>query len=744
MRRLFAIVGFTYLITLTVAMFLSEKALVVCLCLNAACFIVSVLVKNIRKNKIFPIALFTSLLGFGVYTANYNINILPIKQLYDKDINISGVICDIPYKNNGRYYYTIEVDKVVGRESGKKFKMSLSCSDALEADIYDKFTGNVHAFEPNFCSGFYSKQYKMSQKKYISGFLYDYQPVEIQENSEKPFNYYILKFREKMLSSMKSLLPETHATITNGVLLGEKQDLPQDIKNDFLRVGIYHLLAVSGIHVVLLCEAATAVFKKFKFSKRSSNLLTIAFILFFMAVNCFAPSVVRAGVMMIIYLIGDLFGRKSDCINSLGIAVLLMCAFNPNAGGDIRIWLSALSVLGINVLETKIFKFINNYVSLLSDGAVTRYLAKSVSMSLSVMIATFPVTVIFFKRLCLIAPISNILTMFPITFMIILSMVSNLMYVAGVSKAFIMPLLCVLKIDVDYVINVCRWLSGFPFACVSIEYKFISLWVSSVLILIGLSVIFGDVKKQVKFISLLSLNILFVGIISYKILMRDVTRLSVLDVGNGCSLVLSKNGRNSVICCGGEEYYCDRLGRYLDSINTGYLDLLLVPSSDEESSMFFNDVNDKFKKNCVVTADSMCVGQGLQSEETNTHFETFKDKIDIKLWNDIAINTYEAEDKTWMFLKIDNINILVCPNGGDAKNIPSKWLDCDIFITGSLPINYDLIHPVYNILSESKISCENNLIKLSKNTLNNYVTSNYGTINIDIKSPSTITIRRET
>lgn len=56
------------------------------------------------------------------------------------------------------------------------------------------------------------------------------------------------------------------------------------------------------------------------------------------------------------------------------------------------------------------------------------------------------------------------------------------------------------------------------------------------------------------------------------------------------------------------------------------------------------------------------------AKRRNKHsFETFKDKIDIKLWNDIAINTYEAEDKTWMFLKIDNINILVCPNGGDAK-----------------------------------------------------------------------------
>lgn len=744
MKRLFAIIGFTYLIILTVASFLSEKILVVCLGVNVIAFIVCMFVREVRKNKVFPVALFTSILGMFIYLLNYHQNIFPMESLYDKDLNISGIICDIPYCNNGRYYYTVEVDKVEGTENLKKFKMSLSTSNAIESDIYDRITVNVHTFDVNSGKGFYSKQYSMSRKIYISGYVYDYQPIEVETNDSKPLNYYILKIRVKLISSMKSMMPELPASIVNGILLGEKYDIPNNIKDNFIRVGIYQILAVSGIHLVIVSRILFLCFNKIGLRKSVATVFTIAFILLFMSINCFTPSILRAGIMLIIYLIGGIIGRQSDSINSLGLSVFLISLVNPNIGGDIRIWMSCLSVLGIIVFERKIQNLFSTVCApVLGNSKIIRYVIKSFSLTLSVTIAVLPINIMFFKRLSIIAPVSNILLMLPITLMIVLALISSVLYLVGIPKVIVVPLLAVIRLIVNYVIKVSEFLANIPMSYISLEYRFLSLWVSLVLILIGLCLIFGKIKRQIKLIVLLSLNMLFTGIISYQWVNRNLTTMNILDVGNGCSVVLSKNGRGAIISCGGDDYHSEKLKNYLDSINCNDLDLILLPSFEKESSLFFEDIENKCKNGTIVLPNISDDNYGIIRNLDNNRLVKFDGKIDIKIWNNIKIREYMIQGKPWILLNIDDINVLMCPCGGNVNDIPRSWSNCDIFLAGGLPMNSKLVRPVYNILSGDKEFCQNNLGKLYGKVLANYVTSGYGSLGVDIKSPNIIAIRRE-
>ena len=76
----------------------------------------------------------------------------------------------------------------------------------------------------------------------------------------------------------------------------------------------------------------------------------MVFVMIYMALTGFTSSVIRSGIMMIIYLIGKEFFYESDSLNSLGIAALFMCLPNPYASGDIGMILSFSATLGIIIL----------------------------------------------------------------------------------------------------------------------------------------------------------------------------------------------------------------------------------------------------------------------------------------------------------------------------------------------------------------------------------------------------------
>ena len=69
--------------------------------------------------------------------------------------------------------------------------------------------------------------------------------------------------------------------------------------------------------------------------------------LLFMALVGFSPSVVRAGVTMLLFYAAKWMGEKEDSLTSLGFAALLLCLFNPYAASDVGLLLSFLMQLGV-------------------------------------------------------------------------------------------------------------------------------------------------------------------------------------------------------------------------------------------------------------------------------------------------------------------------------------------------------------------------------------------------------------
>ena len=135
----------------------------------------------------------------------------------------------------------------------------------------------------------------------------------------------------------------------SALFLGDKSGLSGTERLDFRRIGISHLLAVSGMHLAILSAFLHRFLALFGVGKKFRVGAVSLFALFYMALTGFSPSVLRAGVMLLIASALFLLAGTSDSLTTLSLAVILLCLFKPYAIFDVSLLLSALATLGILV-----------------------------------------------------------------------------------------------------------------------------------------------------------------------------------------------------------------------------------------------------------------------------------------------------------------------------------------------------------------------------------------------------------
>ncbi|MCR5683778.1 MAG: ComEC/Rec2 family competence protein [Clostridiales bacterium] len=122
--------------------------------------------------------------------------------------------------------------------------------------------------------------------------------------------------------------------------LGNRDHVQDALTRDFRRIGISHLLVVSGTHFSILISLLTALFRRLPIHRRKRAAITIAVIVFFIFLTGGTPSVVRAGIMHLLVQLGILFTRRANSLNSFAISGAVLILINPFAAADCGLQLS--------------------------------------------------------------------------------------------------------------------------------------------------------------------------------------------------------------------------------------------------------------------------------------------------------------------------------------------------------------------------------------------------------------------
>jgi competence protein ComEC len=142
-------------------------------------------------------------------------------------------------------------------------------------------------------------------------------------------------------------LPPVSGALLEGLLIGERRQLPPTLLADFRRAGVFHVLAISGFNVALVAGSAFVLLRLACLPAPLAAGLALATLVAFAAVVGGQPSVLRATVMGGLFLAAGLLGRESRVWNSLAAALLVLLALDPGSLAEPGLQLSFAATAGL-------------------------------------------------------------------------------------------------------------------------------------------------------------------------------------------------------------------------------------------------------------------------------------------------------------------------------------------------------------------------------------------------------------
>lgn len=370
---------------------------------------------------------FLALLAGGAvllsYSAAWEKAVLP-QSLDGRELQVRAQVLDYPQERYHRLYYRLQVEGLWEEEGEpvetSPFTLRLSSSLPLACEPGDWVVCQVafSAFERE--GGLFSTaNSRLADGFQGGGFLSQYEGIQVEKDPATPLWELLARFRHQLGRELNRRLPQREAGLLRAMVLGDSGGLWEEDRGNFQKLGVSHILVVSGLHMTVLASFLQLLLRRFGGAKWAGNLLTGLVLLLFLALTGFSPSACRGAAMYGVLLLADSFGRAADSLNSLGLAVLLVCAVDPFSGGDVGFALSVLATLGIVVA------YLPFYQALLGAkgdrrGKIWKGIAGSLAVTGAATLGTFPVQLAAFRGISLLMPLANLVLVFPSTLLLYL------------------------------------------------------------------------------------------------------------------------------------------------------------------------------------------------------------------------------------------------------------------------------------------------------------------------------------
>jgi len=245
----------------------------------------------------------------------------------------------------------------------------------------------------------------------------------------------VLLFRAYIISKLESIFSEPYSSFVSALLIGARKGIPADILSNFNKIGLTHIIAVSGYNITIVIAC---VFALFSFLGRKLKVVfSVLFVVFFMFLAGASASVVRASLMGIISMLALFLGRKNFIQIAIFASMFFMTFINPEiVVSDVGFQLSFLATLSLIYLMPVLQKTCEKIPEFF--GIRDIFLATIASQFF-----TLPVILMNFNRVSIIAPIANIFILPLIPAVMLFSFVAFVLGVIYVPLGVVFGLICV-------------------------------------------------------------------------------------------------------------------------------------------------------------------------------------------------------------------------------------------------------------------------------------------------------------
>ena len=611
-KRLICIASIGYILGIILRLYFSSITFFIALVL--------IILLITKDKKIIVLLLFVILSFIYVDILENEYNRIENKQIEEKAV----IISDIQEKE---YKYIYEAKFL---KNNKKVLISIKKSQQIDKInygdlIYLEGKLEIPKIATNY-KGFDYRQYLKTQK--IQGIVIA-DNVKILKAKYK--NNLIYQIQKKIKAIIKEKLPSETGDLLLAILLGDKKDLSEQIQINFKNSNLSHMLAVSGAHVSYIIIGLTYITQNSIMGKRKARVFCIFFLIIFMAITNFTPSVTRACIMAILTLVSEILYKKADIYTNISISALIILLYNPYSLLDLGFKLSFGGTIGIVIF----MRFIKKKQE---EPKLLNYIKQMALVSICANIIIIPIIMNNFNTVSLTFLVSNILASPILAIIVIVGF--SIIIISIISHSLSNLLVFWLNPILNLLIKISSFCSKLPFAKILVVTPYIFniiFYYTIILYLVNYNELKQFIKKET--VILLSIILILSNFIFY-ILPQDL-KIYFIDVGQGDStLIVTPSKKTILIDGGGSEsfdvgekvllpYLLDRRIRKIDYIMISHFDT-------DHCKGIFTVIENLKVKNIIISKQA----------EKSENYKKFKEIVANKKINIILV---KAGDK----IKID-------------------------------------------------------------------------------------------
>lgn len=515
-----------------------------------------------------------------------------LNGFYQKDVSLVGVITDYPVRAENRLTFNLTAKEIVATADENN---RLQEATGIRATIYfpaeedtsgeeetlmidedqqlDLVPGTVLLLQGKLSQpagkknpgGFDYGLYLKSQS--IDGLL-TVKPDNLERvGQETTWYYHILGIKKALENQADASFSEDVSDLLKGVVFGEK-NIREDLTQSFKDAGVTHVLSVSGLHVGYVYLALSLLLLGVRIKKPYWIFFLAPALLFYVALTGLAPSVVRASIMLLCLTWGQGIHRERDALNQLCLAGLVILCIWPAQLFQAGFQLSMAAVLGIILFYRPLLYVYEKQWNKrrlrhqIKAGPVVQGLV----LTFCATVGTLPILLYHFKNFTLMTFFSNLLVV-PLIgvfllagmgFLVIVSLAPFLAPVLSVPVAFLGESILVVLAGIHDLGTAANFLwinrGGLSLAETGLLFGLVFL-------------ISGYFYLRQPYVrnTLMSLGLVLVLIVLVSPLIPRNLVITVLDVGQGDSILIETPGGLNYLVDGGG-YPVERSNRISDQV----------------------------------------------------------------------------------------------------------------------------------------------------------------------------------
>lgn len=545
---------------------------------GAISLFLGVLMLFVKNNSWIPVVA-VLLLGFGsgqiLYGIYDEVQLSPLRELDGQTVLVSFVAEDFSYDTT----YGIGVDGKL-RISGKTYRCRMYLNQTDPVEPGDRVIGDFRLR--------YTAPGGLEDATYHSGngiLLLAYPKDESIALDGSPAWYHApALLRQKVMDLISNSFPTDVAPFARALLLGDTSQLSYKTESNLSISGLRHIAAVSGLHVSILFSVVYVFAGRRKWL---TVLIGIPVLIVFMAMAGFSPSIMRAGIMQMLMLLALAISKEYDPPTALAFAVLTMLVCNPLTITSVAFQLSVASVTGIFLFSRRIngwildAKRLGKFTLHPFLGKTVHTIAGSISVSVSALLTTTPLTAIYFGSVSLMSVLTNLLCLWAVTLLfcgiIAVCVLAAIWLPLGQAMGWLFAWIA------RYILGVAHLSGEMPLAAVYTSSPYIVAWLVFCYLLLIVFLLMKQ-KCSLLMICCAALGLFLSVLVSWMEPRLDDYRVTVLDVGQGQCVLLQSDGKTYMVDCGSDdnEAAADTAVAFLHCQGIFHLDGIILTHYDKD------------------------------------------------------------------------------------------------------------------------------------------------------------------